>query len=145
MNISLLSVNNHVSHSLHVSSTCCCSIPAITTLTFAPHHNTSDQIELSKYYLHVDRVLGGSGGRVIVGVRVVDLLPAIARAGPPTPGLGLGPQVRVVRQSGDAAIHAVRGKCMVKVRLKCWLVRLAKLNKNTENAKIFSKGASSFN
>ena len=33
----------------------------------------------------------------------------------------------------------------VKVRLKCWLVRLAKLNKNTENAKIFSKGASSFN
>ena len=59
----------------------------------------------------MDRVLGGSGGRVIVGVRVVDLLPAIARAGPPTPGLGLGPQVRVVRQSGDAAIHAVRGKC----------------------------------
>ena len=59
----------------------------------------------------MDRVLGGSGGRVIVGVRVVDLLPAIARAGPPTPGLGLGPQVRVVRQSGDAAIHAVRGEC----------------------------------
>ena len=140
MNISLLSVNNHVPHSLHVSPTCCCSIPAITSLTLALHH--THQI---RSYLHVDRVLGGSGGRVIVGVRVVDLLPAIARAGPPTPGLGLGPQVRVVRQSGDAAIHAVRGKCMVKVRLKCWLVRLAKLNKNTENAKIFSKGASSFN
>ena len=137
MNISLLSVNNHVPHSLHVSPTCCCSIPAITTLTFAPHQIRS--------YLHVDRVLGGSGGRVIVGVRVVDLLPAIARAGPPTPGLGLGPQVRVVRQSGDAAIHAENGVSLVKVRLKCWLVRLAKLNKNTENAKIFSKGASSFN
>ena len=47
MNISLLSVNNHVPHSLHVSPTCCCSIPAITTLTLAPHHNTSDQIVLT--------------------------------------------------------------------------------------------------
>ena len=93
----------------------------------------------------MDRVLGGSGGGVIIGVRVVDLLPAVARAGPPTPGLGVGPQVRVVRQSGDAAIHAVRAQYGKKVSLKCWLVRLAKLNKNTENAKIFSKGASSFN
>ena len=73
----------------------------------------------------MDRVLGGSGGGVIIGVRVVDLLPAVARAGPPTPGLGVGPQVRVVRQSGDAAIHAVLqyGVTIVKVNLKCWLVR----------------------
>ena len=58
----------------------------------------------------MDGVLGGSGGGVVIGVRVVDLLAAVAGAGPPTPGLGVGPQVRVVRQSGDAAIHAVRAQ-----------------------------------
>ena len=56
MNIRLLSVNNHVPHSLHVSSACRRSIPAITTLTHIG--SPSEHIRPDRTYIWTEFLAG---------------------------------------------------------------------------------------